>query len=235
MDFRLITSPAVSRRSARWLSLALLASAVVFGVGLATGQTPAPSKKAFGDLAKGKALYTATCVPCHGAKAEGKKEFMAPALHRQEAWYLMAQLQKFRSGQRGTNAKDTGGAMMRPMAQSLPDEQALLDVATYVTSLEAPLPPAEVKGDLAAGKTQFTTICAACHGEKAEGKPELKTPALVGQNDWYLVAQLKKFKDGHRGYDPADVTGLQMKGMAATLPTDQAVQNVVAYIATIGK
>ncbi len=188
-----------------------------------------------GDVGRGKKLYTATCFTCHGERAEGKKEFNSPALCRQERWYIVTQLQKFRAGLRGTDPKDAAGAMMRPMAQSLPDEQALLDVATYVTTLQAPVPSAQVKGDVAAGKTRFTSVCAACHGPAARGNPELKAPALAGQNDWYVVAQLQKFKAGLRGANPKDVTGLQMKGMAGALADEQAVRDVAAFIATLAK
>ena len=223
----------------------LLAAAPVLAAGLilgshllaprATAQTAVATAPVAANVERGKKLYTATCLMCHGEKGEGKKEFNSPALSRQERWYLVAQLQKFRAGLRGTDAKDAGGTMMRPMAQSLPDEQALVDVAGYITTLQAPYPAPQVKGDVAAGKTHFSTVCAACHGGNAKGKPELKAPALLGQNDWYIATQLQKFKSGLRGSNPKDVTGLQMKGMAATLADDAAVSNVAAYIATLAK
>ena len=65
------------------------------------------------------------------------------------------------------------------------------------------------------------------------GKVELNTPALVGQADWYIAAQLEKFKQGVRGATPEDVTGSQMRAMALTLATDQAVQDVIAYIVSM--
>jgi len=58
-------------------------------------------------------------------------------------------------------------------------------------------------------------------------------PALEGQNDWYLVHQLDLFKTGLRGRAPQDVYGAQMKPMATTLATEQAVMDVVAYINTL--
>jgi hypothetical protein len=44
-------------------------------------------------------------------------------------------MHNFRSGIRGTNAKDTTGALMRPMSMTLADEQAILDVIAYITTL----------------------------------------------------------------------------------------------------
>ena len=184
---------------------------------------------------RGKELYTKICIPCHGEVAEGKRELMSPALHQQEGWYIISQLQKFREGHRGADPNDTSGALMRPMALVLPDEQAILDVTAYIKTLKGPAPKPEVKGDPKAGAGQYAIVCAACHGKNGEGNPDLKTPALAGQNDWYVVAQLEKFKKGYRGSDPKDITGLQMKGMAGTLTTDQAVRDVAAYIATLSK
>ena len=90
-----------------------------------------------------------------------------------------------------------------------------------------------VAGDAAKGKVTYTKLCAACHGPAAKGQQALKAPALAGQADWYMVAQLTKFRAGIRGADPRDVTGAQMKAMAATLPNDQAVTDVVTYIASL--
>ena len=158
---------------------------------------------------------------------------MSPALHQQEAWYIMAQLEKFRAGLRGAAAADTAGALMRPMALSLPDEQALRDVTAFIKTLRAPPPKAGIKGNASAGAAQFAMVCSTCHGKDARGNPDLKTPALIGQNDWYMVAQLKKFKSGLRGGDVKDITGMQMRGMAMTLATDQAIADVVAHIASM--
>ena len=188
---------------------------------------------ATGDAAKGKVLYAKTCVACHGDRAQGKREVNSPALHTQEPWYLLAQLQKFRAGLRGADPKDANGSIMRPMAQSLPDEQSLLDVAAYVSSIEGPPAANEVKADVAAGAATYKKVCVACHGDNGRGKPEVKSPALVGQNDWYVVMQLQKFKQGLRGANVKDLTGAQMRAIASTLPTDQAMKDVAAYIATL--
>ena len=89
---------------------------------------------AAGDAERGKTLY-ATCGACHGANAEGLEALNAPALAGQEEWYIVRQLQNFKNGIRGTNPRDTYGMQMAPMAQLLPDDQAMQDVAAYITSL----------------------------------------------------------------------------------------------------
>jgi cytochrome c oxidase subunit II len=89
-------------------------------------------------------------------------------------------------------------------------------------------------GDAAKGKTLFAT-CGACHGANGEGMEALNAPRLQGQEQWYLVRQLQNFKTGVRGTNPKDTYGMQMAPMAQTLTTDQAMQDVAAYIATLGK
>ena len=89
---------------------------------------------AAGDPVKGKTLY-ATCGACHGANSEGLEALNAPKLAGQEAWYLVRQLQNFKGGIRGASPKDIYGMQMAPMAQTLPDEQAIQDVVSYIVSL----------------------------------------------------------------------------------------------------
>ncbi len=87
-------------------------------------------------------------------------------------------------------------------------------------------------GDKVKGKTLFVT-CVACHGANGEGNKALNAPKLAGQQDWYLIRQLKNFKDGIRGANPKDIYGAQMRPMAMTLPNDTAIEDVVAYITTL--
>lgn len=89
---------------------------------------------AVGDPVKGKTLY-ATCGACHGANGEGMEALNAPKLAGQESWYIIRQLQNFKAGIRGTNPKDTYGMQMAPMAQTLPDDQAIEDVTAYIQTL----------------------------------------------------------------------------------------------------
>lgn len=186
-------------------------------------------------VARGEYLFNTVCVTCHGQHAEGNQALNAPALHHQSTWYLASQLTKFRSGLRGTQPEDVTGAQMRPMALALPDDQAVQDVAEYISSLEAPMPALTFDGDVAAGKALFNTVCVACHGTDGLGNPTLQSPALVGQHDWYMLTQLGHFRKDLRGYSQQDLTGMQMKAMASTIPGDDMVKNVVAYAARLGR
>jgi cytochrome c oxidase subunit II len=89
-------------------------------------------------------------------------------------------------------------------------------------------------GDAEAGK-RFYATCGACHGQNGEGQQALNAPALAGQNDWYIIRQLQNFKNGVRGSDAKDTFGMQMAPMAQTLPNEQAIEDVTAYILTLGK
>ncbi len=87
-----------------------------------------------GDIQRGATHY-ATCVACHGVNAEGNRTLLAPRLTGQADWYLLQQLEKFRSGARGGDPRDTHGQQMAIFAKALPDEQALKDVVSYIHSL----------------------------------------------------------------------------------------------------
>ncbi|MCJ8329217.1 MAG: cytochrome c [Lentisphaeria bacterium] len=63
--------------------------------------------------------------------------------------------------------------------------------------------------------------CIACHGQKSDGLMALKSPALAGQQDWYIKSQLVKFKNGHRGSASGDTTGALMKLAALPLSNKQ--------------
>lgn len=217
------------RPAARPLALALAFTLA----GLAGAVALASAQAAAGDAVKGKVMFTKVCVTCHGPQAQGNKALGAPALAQQEPWYLVAQLQKFKSGARGSHAKDTGGAQMRPMAAQLTDAAAVANVVAYIKTLKPTASVASLNGDAVAGKATFTKVCAACHGPAGKGMLALKAPALAGQADWYMITQLTKFKAGIRGADPRDVTGMQMRPMAAQLTTDKMVTDVVTYIASL--
>jgi cytochrome c553 len=88
-----------------------------------------------GDPALGADYYNQFCGACHGAGGQGNPAMNAPTLVGTADWYLLAQLQAFRSGARGAHPDDSGGMLMRGMAVVLPGEQALLDVVAYINGL----------------------------------------------------------------------------------------------------
>ena len=207
---------------------------IIFAVGLTLilGIGLALNAYAAGDATKGKAAY-AVCAACHGANGMGNKALNAPRIAGQEPWYLERQLNNYKKGIRGADPKDTYGMQMRPMALTLSNDQAVSDMAAFLSSMPRSAPAASsVKGDVAAGKTAYM-ICQACHGPTGGGNKALNAPGLTGLQDWYIVRQLKNFKSGARGTKAGDTYGMQMRPMALTLTTDAAINNVAAYIATL--
>lgn len=181
------------------------------------------------DPVAGQALY-GTCAACHGAQGEGNPALNAPKLAGQGAWYIKRQLALFRQGSRGAHDRDLYGKVMAPMAAALADDRAIDNVAAFIASLpQQPAPAATVAGNARKGEARYVT-CAACHGADGRGIQATNAPRLQGMSDWYLVTQLRNFRDGIRGGHPQDLHGAQMALMAAMLGDDQGIRDMVAYI-----
>lgn len=206
--------------------LALLFSASSLLLGCAE---PAPP-----GVERGGDLF-ATCVPCHGEQGEGNREFGAPAIAGLDEWYVQTQLERFRSGARGSHPDDVEGLRMRPMVQTLRSDDDLRSVAEYVASLPPSSPAPELEGGSAERGREVYATCAECHGASGAGDRERGAPPIAGASDWYLFAQLGKFREGIRGVDPRDTTGATMRPMAMAIANEQAMRDVVAYIATLSR
>jgi cytochrome c553 len=173
------------------------------------------------------------CEQCHGTRGEGNYEFRVPAIAGLPQWYVQAQLDKFRIGARGDHPEDVDGLRMRPMSRTLATPREVELVSAYVASLPRVDPvPRLPAGDPERGRALFQT-CIQCHQEDASGSQEKNAPPLTLHSDWYIVAQLEKFRTGIRGTDPLDATGSQMRAMSMTLANEEAMRDVAAYIASI--
>jgi cytochrome c oxidase subunit 2 len=96
---------------------------------------PAPSLTG-GDAVAGKAIYTTTCIACHGPDGAGNQTMMGAApLYSSSDWYLFRQIENYRAGIRGTRPGDQGGALMRNMVLPLTDEQMIKNVIAYIMTL----------------------------------------------------------------------------------------------------
>lgn len=169
-----------------------------------------------------------SCNACHAA--ENQRANKAPALAGQQQQYLKKQLVQFQSGERGATAKDSQGQVMAAMAKSLSAEE-IDQLASYFSALPL-LVAAAAQSDAALldqGRRIYIGSCGACHGNKAQGNPELKAPALQLLNRDYLLLQLQHFQSGVRGSSATDKPGRQMAMMSSTL-SDTDTQAVVAYI-----
>jgi cytochrome c oxidase subunit II len=172
------------------------------------------------------------CLLCHGANANGNAGIRAPKLSGMEPWYLTRQLENFAAGVRGAPGADDAGHEMGPVGLRVKQDGTLADAVTFVGSLSPMKPAPTVAGDAKHGK-QLYAACGSCHGAKAEGNAQLQAPALAARSDWYLVTQLRNFRDGLRGADERDTYGAQMRAVVTALPDDKAVADVVAYINTL--
>ena len=60
----------------------------------------------------------------------------APGLVNQPDWYVLRQLDKFKSGLRGFDSTDAQGQQMAAMSSTLENHQAMLDVIAYIRTLK---------------------------------------------------------------------------------------------------
>jgi cytochrome c553 len=185
-------------------------------------------------IARGQELYDA-CMPCHGKDAQGVAVASAPEIAGLPEWYIEAQVMKFRAGKRGYHFDDLAGLRMRPMSLSMPTEQDVKDVALYIAQMprKAHETTAVTQGANVEHGKQLFAACVACHGADGGGNQALNAPELAGSDDWYLLAQLTKFKAKIRGDGAVDPVGATMQAMSMTLPDEQAMKDVVAYIKTL--
>jgi len=94
-------------------------------------------------------------------------------------------------------------------------------------ALAGPAPADDGRGEVLFG------YCSQCHGENGGGNPLALAPAIAGLSDWYVEAQLHKFRDGIRGGHPDDLAGLRMRPMSRTLQSDEDVKIVSRYVANL--
>lgn len=97
-----------------------------------------------GNPLRAEALYASTCSECHGESGEGVWTVNAPALAGLESWYLAAQIKNFREGIRGRHADDLYGLQMSLVSNTMTDEQAIYDMAAYISTLGNQEPPVEL-------------------------------------------------------------------------------------------
>ena len=184
-----------------------------------------------GDPALGQVSY-ALCGACHGTQGAGMQPLNAPRIAGLNARYVERQLNYFRDGVRGAHELDTAGSLMRPIMAALPDDDAIRNVSAYIETLRAEPSPITISGDIEQGADLYAN-CAVCHGADGEGIWALNAPALAGQSDWYLVTQLRNFREEIRGAHPMDLYGDQMMMLADVLATDEDINDVVAYLNTL--
>jgi len=171
---------------------------VLAGFALASFETQAESL-VDGSAEAGKARAL-TCSACHGAEGNSSNALW-PNLAGQNAPYILAQLQAFKSG-------DRSDPLMSSQAMLLSDED-MANLAVYFESLPAAAQSIADVSLLERGeslyrggnKEQEASACMACHGPTGRGNPAAKYPALQGQHAAYTAKQLNDYASGARSSD----------------------------------
>jgi cytochrome c553 len=190
--------------------LALLAStalSVSGSLGAHAAGNPADGEKKF---------YT--CYGCHGINnyRNAYPDYSVPKLRHQNASYIVAALQEYRSGERPH-------ATMHAQAASLSD-QDIEDIAAYLQGPEPAKPGTAVSGKV----PKQVGACVACHGENGLGVDAPLTPkpaVLAGQHVDYLEQALAAYRNGRR-------KNVVMDGMAQLLTSDEDVKIAAEYFAS---
>ena len=177
------------------------------------------------DIEAGKAK-TALCMGCHGADGNSFNVIW-PRLAGQHASYIEKQLRDFKAAKRTDPT-------MQGMVATLTEEDMVNIAAYYETQT-----PAAAKFDeslLAAGENIYrggitetsVAACMGCHSPTGDGNGPAMYPLVKSQHPEYIVAQLKKFKDGTRANDAGSMMRLVDKRMS-----NAEMQAVAAYMAAM--
>ncbi len=87
-----------------------------------------------GNAANGKKLYAETCAACHGPRGHGNADLHAPDLTRLNDWYIVSSFARYQSGARGTDPANVWAYQMHLIANTLPADYAIRDVARYLAT-----------------------------------------------------------------------------------------------------
>lgn len=175
-----------------------------------------------GDAEAGK-TKAAACAGCHGV--DGNSLLSSnPKLAGQNAKYVVAQLQYFKSGERDN-------AVMKGMAAGLSD-QDMADIAAYYAAQTPKVGAADEtlvhRGEQiyrGGDKEASIPACIGCHGPQGEGNPGSNYPALSGQHEDYVRAQLYAYRKEQRVNPKADI----MMGVTRYM-SDKDIDAVSSYI-----
>lgn len=177
--------------------------------------------------------FGTVCAACHGLRGEGNLTLRTPSIAGLPEWYVTLQLKKFRTDQRGADPLDPDGQRMHAVARTLsPDD--ISNLATTIAAMPRHPTQNTLGGDAARGKPFYDDYCGACHRYNGSGELAFNSAPLTGLQDWYLMAQIAKFRAGIRGGTARDEDGAKMHVVANDL-TEAQFRDVVAYIAQLAE
>lgn len=152
------------------------------------------------------------CKSCHGDRGQGGAEGQYPRIAALPADYLAKQLRDFK------DRKRVNKPMIPIFRHHKFDGRVIATVAAYVAAMPPQdigvwsyEPSAEALAALelrpalkGAGQVVFQRDCAACHGDKGQGRSDIGAPPLVNQYPAYLEKQVADFKSGTRRHDNSE-------------------------------
>lgn len=219
-------------------AIGLVSAALASGAFASAGQYP----KGDGDVANGQSIFekgkgdVPACTSCHGEDGSGMTALGTPRIAGQFFTFLLKQLEDYASDKR----MDTTMFIMNTNAKGL-TPQDRRDVATFLAAKKIDFVPTSRKeleeAGHKVGATNFgkslvelgspeVSACKSCHGYAGRGAPPIYP--IIGQQRYvYLVAQLKKWKDGSRTNDSMG----QMQAIARKL-SDEDILNAAAYLSS---
>jgi len=202
---------------------------------------------AAGDAAAGKEKY-ATCAACHGADGMGQGGAF-PKLTGLGEDEVVKSLTAYREGDQDyLKSVGLGGryGTMAPNAASLSDED-IANLAAYISQefggagdeasaddasgaeAAAATTAALAQADIVRGEALYSS-CAICHGEQGEGGHLLNAPKLKGMAASQVASLLKVYRKGTE-MGPNSYAMIPQ----ATHLSDADINNLAAYVATIGE
>lgn len=183
--------------------------------------------------ATAETVFNSTCAMCHGPSGGGNAEMKAPSIGGMPDWFLAIQLEKFRNGLRGGGEGDHTGEQMLTIARAL-DEAQVPALAEYVAAMTISPTASTLEGDPRIGEELFLENCAGCHRYNAHGEKAFRSAPLSSLQDWYLLAQLLKFRDQVRGYHSNDIDGIFMHRALKYL-SDDDFHHIVARVVELAE
>ena len=180
---------------------------------LAKVQADATTHKAAIAAGKRAAFF---CANCHGETGVSALEHV-PNLAGQNAFYLLAQIDKFGDGRRKDDFMSGLVKVLKPDAR--------FNIAVFYASQPVPPTTAKDQAQAAAGGRHFARACVGCHGAKAYGTREVAR--LAGQRSGYLVTALSNYRSGSGARSDARMTGVAQK------LSDAEIAALASYLATL--
>ncbi|MDD7985013.1 c-type cytochrome [Lentisphaera marina] len=200
------------------------------------GQVLASSAKETSDHKMLPATHPfAICASCHGTDGEGNQKMLSPRLSGQNIEYIKHQIISYKKGWRASDPKNPQSIIMAEIAKNLSDDE-LNKISTYIKNVSSEKEVHRVYGNTLRGERLYRENgCSYCHGDSAEGDSVNKVPRLNHQHGWYILKQLKNFKNGTRGTHKDDAMGQTMAFYAKSIKSEEDIHDLAAWISSFSR